>query len=240
MSKIHGGVERDLWRWKELFSDNDSWVVIVRNSNEKIEGYLNYTLQGYGDRLFGPNNVGTISVREWYFLTSAAKHALFHFLYLHQDQIVQIWLPINPNEPNLYGWLNNFTKVSLKQHLVNMVRIIDVEKCLQDLPIQNKGRESIKAEFKFRITDSQCPWNTGVYQLKICENKLDVEKFPVETINSSKLPEFTIQGITSLIYGYLSLEEIAYFGWLKNSEPNDRDMLQTWFPKAHPWVAEFY
>ncbi|MCP4762201.1 MAG: GNAT family N-acetyltransferase [archaeon] len=227
---IHGGVRRNKNRWDEMMVKFVGWVIIVFNSDGFPEASMLVRHEGYLDRVFGDDNVGTMYISDMYWLNLRSRHALFNFIYLHTDQIIKVRLPINPNESSYYSWIEGFNKLQMNQSIVNMARIINVKNFIQDLPVEHHG------VIKIQIEDSQCEWNNHSYEIIENNGKLDVKILENHTLDTI----FTIEGLTALVYGILNLSEIQYFNWIKGGKPEDFDLLKCWFPKKISWMIELF
>ncbi|WP_371801732.1 enhanced intracellular survival protein Eis [Candidatus Lokiarchaeum ossiferum] len=232
ISKIHGGVPRTDKRWKEAWGNSDRWLIIIYNPEKEVEGMMHYAHKGYGDRLFGEDNIGTISVLDFYPITPAGKHGLLHVLYLNSDQIIQVNLPLNPHEENIYAWFSGFAKTKTPHHIVNMARIIDATACLADLPVTHQTSDIIQ----FQLTDPDCAWNNLHLALSVQNGKIHVEKLEGDTPNM----KITIQGLTAIVYGVMPYPELTYFKWIQNASAQDLAILKLWFPLSPTWLAEFF
>ena len=225
---IHGGVIRSEKRWNEIIQNRKDWLIIVFNSDDIAEGIMYTKSNGYGDQIFGENNIGTIHILDMLFLTPEARHSLFHYIFNFSDQIVKVHLLDNPNEFDYYNWLEDCCLVRKKMNLITMARIIDVSKFLVDLPVENNGI------IKIQVKDPLCEWNNHVFELKEKNGKLLVKK--LEIIKSDIV--ITIEGLTSLLYGITPLKDIQYFKWIKGSNKEDLELLEKWFPPMIPCMFE--
>ncbi len=237
ISKIHGGVVRADWRWKELYGHAKSWVVCAYNPQQELEGILHFKPSGFGFKLFGDNNVGTLSRIEFHTTSLAATHALFHFIYLNADQIHRVNLPVYNDGFQYFSWLSGHAKTKKHLHMVNMARIIDVGPALNEISVKTKGNEEMmKKSLSIKVTDPLCQWNNGVWELHIQDGKLYVT--PSEQNIAEN--EFTIEGLTALLYGTMSLEEIQYYGWASKIAPESLSTLKAWFPQMQYCNTEFF
>ncbi len=227
---IHGGVVRNQKRWESIFSLNRGYLIIAYNSKNFPEAIMVCNNKDYGDRLFGEDIIGTIYVSDMYWLTADGRSCLFHYLYLNSDQIIRVHMQINPNQSHYYSWLSGFTKVKINFNLITMFRIINIENCLQDLPLSKSG------EIKIQIKDPDCEWNEKIYLLKENEGKLDISNMDPDKAKCNI--KMTIMGLSALIYGTLPIEEIKYFGWISGANSEELKLLQDWFPRMDPFMIE--
>ncbi|MHA1561277.1 MAG: GNAT family N-acetyltransferase [Promethearchaeota archaeon] len=227
---IHGGVIRNQNRWDAIFSLNRGYLIVAYNPKNIPEAIMICNNIGFGDRLFGEDNIGTINVSDMYWFTADARSTLFNYLYLNSDQIIRVNMQINPNESHYSSWITGFTKVKMNLNMVTMFRIINVEKCLQDLPLSRSG------EIQIQVEDPDCKWNEKVYSLKEVEGKLKISSMD-STPTTCKI-QLTIKGLSALIYGTLPIEEIQYFRWISGANSEELKLFQDWFPRKDPFMIE--
>ncbi|MEE3716738.1 GNAT family N-acetyltransferase [Tumidithrix elongata RA019] len=159
-----------------------------------------------------------------------ARDRLMAFFANHRDQIdyVTMSVPANSHFHTLFRDAPHPIE-AIVSHQPWMVRVIDVSEALRDLPAPAIGEVAIA------VSDPLCAWNQGVFILRSQEGKLSVTR----SDNSQPDLEATIEGISSLVYGTLPLEELLYKQCLKlpNPESNSIDtsnelskVLLQWFP----------
>jgi predicted acetyltransferase len=101
-----------------------------------------------------------------------------------------------------------------------MVRIIDVEKALKNIPANAEGEVNIKIE------DPNCSWNSNVYKIEGNGKKLLIEKTDEDYhINAD------IQAITALLYGAYNLEEVKNRFKFESQDSKKEKILRLWFEK---------
>jgi predicted acetyltransferase len=226
---IHGGVRRDDRRWQELEIANKDEIAIVYGPTGEPEAGMWYKTQGYGE-IWTPDKPGTMSIIEAYWLNRNARAALFNYIYLHTDQLVVVRIPLSPRDEDYYLWVENFTKktVLVRSTHTPMARIIDVEKCLHDLPASQKGRMAVK------VRDAQCSWNSQAFQIE-CDGRVLAA---TQAGNTSTRTELSIEGLTALCYGSLDPNDLVEYGWLKLGSEDHIHLLRSWFPKQLPHLTE--
>jgi len=157
-----------------------------------------------------------------------ARIKLFSFFASHRDQINYIYLDL-PFGINFHQWFGDVmtgyeVKISIPPY---MVRVVDVEKAINNIPTHRDGIVNIQ------IDDPNCDWNGDIFALASQNHLLNVKR------SHSPKPDvkFTIQGISALVYGTLSLVEIEYKKWIQviNEEKREekRSLLESWFPPLH-------
>ncbi len=185
VSQFNGGVKRPEVRWEELTKGNPSWIVLVYNSKKELEGAMTYGIKGYGNMLFGEDNIGTMGRIRFYPKTLAAKHALFHFVYLHSEQLVKANFPLLPYEDNFESWIVDHAKTEIKQHIISMVRIINVAKVFDGVSVLDVDYEVYNEEISLEVQDPMCEWNNGILKLWEKDGKLHSKFYPNENVDSN-------------------------------------------------------
>jgi len=161
------------------------------------------------------------------YLTNKARIALFNHLYLFADQIVKLLLPIYPETSEIYTWLDDFFIAEIKSQNVWMARVIDVKKTLKDMPTD------AEEEISFKITDPLIKENNAVFQISGSKKKITVKE-----VKDNTLLELTIEGLTALVYGMLSAEEVKSFGWMKGASEATNKILDNFFPRKIGYLNE--
>ncbi len=165
-----------------------------------------------GDRL--------INIRHMYWNSLDARTKLFGFFASHRDQVRYISMDL-PLGSNFYQWFQNLTdpcetKVGINAY---MVRVVDVEKAIADLPALLEGKVTIA------ITDPFCDWNNDTFTIFSLDGKLTAKRTQAQPDEIA-----TIQAMSALVYGTLNIEEIEYRNWLTISNPQVSAILSSWFP----------
>lgn len=230
VSQFNGGVKSSDDRWIETTKDYPAWLILVRNKDGITEGAMYYEVRGYGNKVFGEDNVGTLKRIGFYTKSLPAKHALFYYLHLHSDQIIRVILPIYPHEDNYPSWVNGYHNAKIHQHIINQTRIVNVLPALDDIPVHSKG------SLEFQVIDPFCEWNNKVFPLASNGERL---KVVLSSKNESNI-KIAIEGLTALLYGIMDSNEVEYFGWLKGADIEERHLLAKWFPKLPYCCTEFF
>jgi len=224
VSSIHGAARRPDKRWKELTIGFKSKLAIAYGPQSEPEGYMVYKTQGYGQ--FGSDpNVGTMVVREMLWTNPQARSTLLNFIYLHTDQMVKVSLIVSPMSNDFYHWIEDVNIPTMRAGFSHMARIVDVEQALSGIKVSDSR------EIQLRVEDPQFAWNNQIFQLSTSKRKLAVERLG----NSSTATTISIQGLTSLLYGTLSLQQIEALNWLRGEK---HDLLSRWFTPDVPWLIE--
>lgn len=198
--------------WKE---DHDGVIVVFIKKNNKIMAAAKYIKIGSGEN-------GRIFVPEMYWKNIESRVMLFRYFAKHKDQFSHIELRI-PFGVNFFGWLCDPMRPFEVKINNNpwMVRIIDAVDAMSDINVNLEG------EIILELHDEYCQWNNGIYKLEAFNNKLKMSKC------KSVKPhvKMDIKGLTALLYGVYSVEELEYKEWIVLSESKVGRLLDEWFPK---------
>jgi predicted acetyltransferase len=167
-----------------------------------------------------------IHVSNFFWRDLEARIQLFSFFGKHRDQIRYVYLDL-PFGTNFHQWFGDV----MEPYEINMimppymVRVVNVESAIAGLPATKSGEIIIK------ISDSNCVWNNDIFRLAAEGEKLKISREPDLEPQISA----TIQGISALVYGTLSLIEIEQRKWLEFLNPTElskeqRSLLENWFP----------
>jgi predicted acetyltransferase len=171
----------------------------------------------------------SIEIYAMFWENLAARDRLMRFFANHRDQIDYIAISVAPDS-NIHTLFRDAphpieAKVSNQPW---MVRAIDVESALKDLPAPMNGKLAIA------VTDPLCHWNRGVFVLQSHGSKLTVTK------RDEIQPDLcaAIEGVSSLVYGTLPIEELFHKQWLAIPTASIHTcnslshLLSQWFPIA--------
>jgi len=197
--------------WKQRVKD--SFVVFVRHK-KKIQAASQYRLRGERIQSKWQTNLTCLNCL-W--RTHEARDRLFSFFIKHQDQIHDIIIHA-PFEVKIDHWFKD-VRLKIERKANWMVRLVDVKKAVDKLPAD--GEDIIALE----ITDSECPWNNGLFTLQSEKGHLRLTKSSGHSVVKA-----SIQALSSLVYGTQPLDEIEYQGKILISEEWARHTLQRWFP----------
>jgi predicted acetyltransferase len=224
--QIHGGVKRSDKRWRE-FEEGRGNFVVAFNSKGKAEGIMKFFSKGFSTG-FDWSEEGKLSVSGILYLTPKARYALYNYLYMYSDQVVEITSPIYTNESEMYSWFQGYYMVKLDPVNIWQARIINVKETLEGMEVPVDGQVS------FNVSDEFCSNNKQTYQITATNGKLTVKELGKQKADL----EFSIEGITALVYGLLPTDEIEVFNWLKSDSVKEKQLLDKWFPVIAPILTE--
>ncbi|WP_291561463.1 MULTISPECIES: GNAT family N-acetyltransferase [unclassified Clostridium] len=196
--------------------DHGGVIVVFIKRNNKIMAAAKYIKIGSGEN-------GIIFVPEMYWKSIEGRVMLFRYFAKHKDQFSHIELRI-PYGVNFFGWLCD----TMRPFEVNinrnpwMVRIIDAVEAISGINV------NLEEEIILELHDEYCQWNNGVYDLKAINNKLKMSECRSEIKPHVRMD---IKGLTSLLYGVYSIEELEFKEWLILSDSKSGRILDEWFPK---------
>jgi len=230
VESTHGGVRRSEKRWKEMnisLSKKNS-IAVAFDQEDKPRGALVYAIKGYGT--YGKeDDWGTMRIREKYWLSHEARSALFHFLHMHDDQIVKIKIPVHPNEIDYHYWFANVNPPTIEARLVvYMARLIDVEKSVEGLSAACDGELTIK------VKDTHCPWNSQSYRLVGGGGCLKAEALG----NATSSIKMSIGGLSALVFGVMWPADLEPLGLCTGLDSKSIELLTSWFPREPPSMIE--
>jgi len=106
-----------------------------------------------------------------------------------------------------------------------MGRVINIEN-LSGLKVGDGG-------ICIQVTDPDCEWNNGVWQLAGENGQLAISK------GSTPDCDLTIQGLSALVYGVYDPDEFYLRGW-GNPNAGSSSVLRGMFPTAMPFLHAMY
>jgi hypothetical protein len=213
----HGFSIQERERAIESRDTNDRWVVLVREDGVTT-GAMTFKITGYGETLLADTFHAT---------TVAARYQLLSWIARHVDQVAKAVIELAPDEyPEL--WFRDLVAQTSTEHNhawpAPMGRVISVA-----------GLAGMAAgdapAISLRVTDEQCPWNTGTWTFASDNGVLSVS--PGGTATS----DLTIQGLSALVWTGHDPATFRYRGW---GDPDDatRATLRALFPPAIPFLNE--
>ena len=227
MEKIHGGVKRGENRWKEYDNPGPGFYAVVFNEENEPEGVMKYFSKGFGTG-FSWSEDGKMDLQDILYLNSNARISLYNFIFLYADQVQIIKYPITPSQSELYPWLQDYCMIDVEKSNIWMSRIIDIPSTLNNLPTKQNG------ELKIKITDIDYLENNKIFDFTSRNNLLKIE-----ASDSTKADfELSIQGLTSIVYGFLTSFELEAFDWIKKAKEEHLNLLNDWFPLNIPKLTE--
>ncbi|WP_436531944.1 GNAT family N-acetyltransferase [Actinoplanes sp. HUAS TT8] len=214
LSARHGFSKFPEYRSEQWRKDNDHWLATVHRDGQ-VTGALAYRTGEWGQELNARQLVSDDPI---------SRTQLLRFLAGHADQYAHVNLEVAPDaRPEL--WATDFagtitTTIAVPHPAPPMARVID-------LP----GLAGIAAgESRIAITVADDPLIGGDWVLDG-----DGGKLAVTAATGSSDVRLTVAGLSALVYGVQSAEEVVALG-LGVIPPSAYAALDTLFPRADPWV----
>jgi predicted acetyltransferase len=213
-SRYHGFVTKpdisdQVWKWR-----NANALVVLAKAQGALQAVARYRIKLTPAE---EEPIQSIVVHEMYWRTLDARDALFSYFARHADQMATITFYV-PFTEHFEQWFPDaWWELRLWESW--MVRVVDVEQALLDLPGTPSGSLVV------HVSDDFCDWNTCTYRLKAEGGRIQVKRG-----GTSPRARFSIEGLSALVYGTLPLEEIEHKGWATVEAPEDRELLLQWFP----------
>ena len=212
--------DREGWR-TQTFSGwkKDPHVYIAKGSEEEIIAYLAYTVDERGDW------DRDLRVTDLAFRNPDAYREILHFLANHDSQVNRFHLSTPTSDP-LFDWMVG-GKVSRDGGI--MVRISDPRAVLEGVSVPEGAEGSVV----LGIEDDFLPENSGSYRIDFCPGNVEVRD--VDELADVRLD---VAGLSQLVSGYRSLEELQRFG---SARVSSRGMvLDSLLPRSHTFVREHF
>lgn len=216
-ARVHGFSTFSRERTKGHAREHPSWLATV-HEDDHITGAITWRTE---------IDKGTMPVFSFWALNENARYHLFDFLGRHEDHIKEIRMPLMPGmEPHLWtGQNDSFTILSNEEHAWNapMGRVIDIN-----------GLGGIGAGdgmAAITISDPQCPWNEGTWNLTGSAGELHVER------GGTSGGTITINALAALVFSGIDPALFPIRGW-GNVDPTTAENLRKLFPPITPLIQE--
>lgn len=138
---------------------------------------------------------GTIlTVSMTYFKSNDVLPSIIELIVKNSSKITSVEWTCEPQIPVQY-YFHNIHRLKTRNTGTMMMRVVDFEGYCQSIQVPEKVKEEIILE----LTDTQCPWNEGVYNLNSRKGVLSVERIDNKnaeaTLNPFQLSQ-VISGLT--------------------------------------------
>lgn len=213
--KKNGAMLRDIAWWKRIERREPTSHFAVVYENEEIVGYIRYTLQQL-----------TFEIQDFIVKNYSAQTALWRFISAHAASVEKICGVTSVDEH--MGFL--FQQPQFDRELTRdvMARIVDVEQFLQQYNWQE-----IEENLYVQVVDPFCKWNEALYEInKSGEITIINEK----SVNKEHILGLTINHLTALLLGYLTMERLVYLTNVTCTE----EIIRQWKRAIPTEVPTFY
>ena len=221
VKKYNGPVKRSEKNWKIHLKNQEA-------KNKKRYGCIddNGQLQGY---IFFKIKEAKMSIDELAYTSIRYKKEILRFIYSHRAQIDKIsWRP--PGDDNTILMLSDPEREH-ELSLGMMWRIIDVSKVMESYTFEN----NLNRSFTIKVKDPYADWNNGVFRVEINQGKVKM----LETDLSQGEISCSIQALSQLVSGYISLEERKALGDIEGRK-EALDKFKKFIPDKNTYLNDYF
>lgn len=214
----NGAMLRNEAWWKRIERRQPTSHFAVVYEAQEVVGYIRYSI----DQL-------TFEVHDFIVKNYYAEQALWRYITAHAASVEKICGVTSLEEQ--MGFL--FQEPQYQRELTRdvMVRIVDVEQFLQ----RYNWRE-LDTSLYLHISDSFCEWNEALYEI----NKFGkITKVNEENVKKEHILRLTINHLSTLLLGYISMERLVYLTNVKCTE----QVIEQWeraIPSQAPYFYEYF
>ncbi|MGI6361798.1 MAG: GNAT family N-acetyltransferase [Bacillota bacterium] len=216
----NGYIIRNHKNWQNFLEEHvgeGGRIALLTDETKNPAGYLLYQFK---DQLF--------EVREMGYINRKAQKSAFHFILTHQNEAENFFWAA-PASDCSYLELSSQEGIFVRPFV--MSRVLDPVAALQSIsyPEQVRGSAIIK------IVDQQITENNLILLIKTHDGKMNIDKCPPGT-----LPHITLEisALTSLIWGYLSVEQLVEQVQTITGYQQPLSFLAALFPPCSTWINE--
>ncbi|HEX5496288.1 MAG TPA: GNAT family N-acetyltransferase [Mycobacteriales bacterium] len=214
----HGMALRDASSAPRIRDRNEVWVALAEDGGGSVVAAMTYRITGEGGQLRAGDLVS---------LTATGRYLLLHWVARHVDQVGTARLLVAPTE-RPETWQSDLDPiVTTRDDGVHtpMGRVLSIPAL--------SGTAAGDGEFTARVTDPDCPGNTGEYRFTGAGGVLSVEPVPAGTAGW----ELPVQGLSALVYTGFDPVDLPFRGW---GEPpvSVHQAVRAVFPPALPYLHE--
>lgn len=221
LKDINGNVYKSNEYYKNLFKEvkSENGYMYI-HEDEGSQGYIIYFLNG--DKMF---------VREIFYKNINSLKSMLKFIYNHNTQCREVVIS-SPINDKIRFVLDNPKTSQIKIKPFMMGRIINLEDFLESLEIDS----DLALEANIFIEDQFLSENNGVFNIKLNNKKLEVEK-----TDSDYDEYFTINTMTQLAFSYIDIEEALVINSTKESGCNKNviELFNAIFKKKKNYINEY-
>lgn len=196
--RYNGYALRDKKYFEEFIEEMkaEGGYIYVNFRNGEPVGYIAYSMDS-----------GTFYVRELYYIDISAYESILKFIFNHNTQCKNVEIMTSIDSP-LYDLLDNPKESVFEKKPFMMGRVINFIRLIDKLEIP------YFSDFKgvsIKIKDEYIKENDGLFKLKRNNGLVKAEKCD----SDDYADEFTINEITSLFFGYKSIDNIEFLSGKK-------------------------
>jgi predicted acetyltransferase len=220
---IPGFLDRNHNWWDRIFATEKQQIYAVEDAGDEIAGYVRYTLR-WPERA----SVATIDVAELLADDADVAHVLWR-LVGSSSSIAPDCTIVGPPEHPLMLALPEQDLVTSNEWRW-MARIVDAPGAIA---ARGYG-PGTKLAIPLRITDAQCDWNNGRWNLVIEDGEGRLER------GGDGAVELGIGAVSSLYTSYASPWQLTTAGLLRGGDARTLTELAAAFAGPAPWMPDFY
>lgn len=216
----HGFIVRSPHNWRLFIEEHEGekGFSYLLQKNGRGEGYIFYYLKD-----------NKMIIREMAYTNWQAQKSLFKFMYNHRSQVESLeWNA--PLDDSSFFFLND-PKEGITLYPFLTARIVDVEKLLTSIYYPGE----IKADLVLKVADNMAPWNNKTLRLAVLDGFAEIKEV-------QGLPDLSIDigALSQLVFGRLSVKDLAYQGRLEILKPGSEKVLDSIFPLCNNYINEYY
>ena len=219
-------LKRDDSLWKRRVTgfspySTNQWSFVWRDDNNIPRGYFIYKLEII-------NGERTMVVRDLGFDSPDALCSMLAFLHTFASRYDYAQIPLPEHIP-LDGIIGEpcFGHISRTVEYTGMLRVINVKKALRNARYDGSGR------FVISVTDENIDNNNGFFAVQFTPDGAEV------TITDEAPDiETTIQGLSRLISGSITLEQAQYYSGITIN--SNTETLKKAFYKKPLWINDYF
>lgn len=217
----HGFAVRGEAEWRRLVSSHlaEKGHISILAYNGHPAAYIFYQLLD-----------GKIVVSDMAYNSSQAQRSILNFFYNHRSQVsaAEFNAPFNDN---LHLSLSN-PKEGVSIYPFMAGRLVDVGGALQALGYP----ANVQANLTIAVADPLAEWNNHTFAVTV-----DNGQAQAVIIDSAEADIVcTIGGLSQLVFGRLSVQELIYEGKLSVQEDAKAHLLMQLFPKVENYINEYF
>lgn len=216
----HGALIRNKFEWDEYWrweNEDERTAAVYYDMDEQPQGCMFYWVEG-----------DVFHIKEMFYLTQQARHALWNFVAAHFSMIDEVKGDIYMNEPLAFELEDSQIVETIEPYF--MARIVDVEQFLKAYPWNDDLRQ-----FHFVVDDPVAEWNSGIFGIRQGEDgETEVVREPI-----GKAVRLNIGTLTTMMMSYKSPAYLYKFQSLE-TDPKTLRLLEKLIPSGQPYFSDYF
>lgn len=215
-AKDYSGMLKRTKKWWQAYIIKNRTAAIYYDENDVAKGYILYEIANR-----------KMIVKELIVTNQTSRIALWNYICQHDSMLDEVILHLSKHEQLTHLIHNPQQDRRVSPYF--MVRIVDVETYLQQYTFN-----SCQEELFLYVYDDCAPWNQGYY--KIADGYVGKLN---ESVQPKQAVELTIQSLSTVMFGYKTVEELLEIGKISGDEKAIQVMNQV-IPKQKTYFPDFY